>query len=175
MQQAYQRVRERLQIALPHYMPIGVSAPTRKHGREALPREDVKTLRAANGEVSDAVYEAVKAWVAATNADTRQQDEWALHGIQRGISAQTQARAYGVATWRMRRAVNTSGSAVKLTLEWGGTTAPDDQIEITIPAESGFSEVIPGHVLQNGKEVRAFAATANVLVVHGYVNRYENS
>jgi hypothetical protein len=73
------------------------------------------------------------------------------------------------------RVVNTSGAAVKLTLEWGGTTAPDDQIEITIPAESGFSEVIPGHVLQNGKEVRAFAATADVLVVHGYVNRYENT
>src|SRR5688572_21563945 len=45
------------------------------------------------------------------------------------------------------RAINTSASAVKLTLEWGGTTAPDDHIEITIPAESGFTEVIPGHVL----------------------------
>jgi hypothetical protein len=83
---------------------MGVSAPTRKHGREALPREDVKTLRAANGEVSDAVYEAVKALVAATNADTQRQDEWALHGIQRGISAQTQARAFGFPAWRMRRA-----------------------------------------------------------------------
>ncbi len=73
------------------------------------------------------------------------------------------------------RAINTSGSPVKLTVEWGGTTAPNDQIEITIPAESGFTEVIPGHVLQNGAEVRAFAATANVLVLHGFVNRYENT
>lgn len=70
------------------------------------------------------------------------------------------------------RAVNTSGSAVKLTIEWGGTTG-DDQVEITIPAESGFTEVIPGHVLQNAKEVRAFAATANVLILHGFVNRFE--
>ncbi len=73
------------------------------------------------------------------------------------------------------QAVNTSGSAVKLTVEWGGTTSPDDLVEISIPAESGFSEVIPGHVLQNGAEVRAFAATANVIVIHGYVNRYEQT
>lgn len=73
------------------------------------------------------------------------------------------------------RAINTSGSAVKLTLEWGGTTAPDDQIEITIPAEDGFHDVALGHVLQNGKEIRAFAATANVIVLHGFVNRYEQS
>ena len=73
------------------------------------------------------------------------------------------------------RAVNTSGSAVKLTIQWGGTTSPDDLIEQTIPAEDGFTEVIPGHVLQNGKEVRAFAATADVLVLHGFVNRYGNT
>ena len=73
------------------------------------------------------------------------------------------------------RVVNTSASAVKLTIEWGGVTSPDDLVEITIPAESGFTEVIPGHVLQDGAEVRAFAATADVLVMHGYVNRYEYS
>ncbi len=72
------------------------------------------------------------------------------------------------------QAVNTSGSAVKLTVEWGGTNDPGDHIEVTIPAESGFSEVIPGHVLQNGAVVRAFAATANVIVLHGYVNRYQH-
>src|SRR5574341_1259256 len=73
------------------------------------------------------------------------------------------------------RAINTSGSAVKLTIEWGGTGSPDDQVEITIQPESGFTEVIPGHVLQNGVEVRAFAATANVIVLHGFVNRYETT
>lgn len=73
------------------------------------------------------------------------------------------------------RAINTSGTAVKLTIQWGGTTDPDDTVEVTIPAEAGFTEVIPGHVLQNGKEVRAFAATANVIVLHGYVNRFEQT
>jgi hypothetical protein len=73
------------------------------------------------------------------------------------------------------RAINTSGSSVKLTVEWGGTTAPDDLVEITIPAESGFTEVIPGHVLQNGAAVRAFADTADAIILHGFVNRYENT
>jgi len=73
------------------------------------------------------------------------------------------------------RAVNTSTSSVKLTIEWGGTTAPDDLIEVSIAGESGFIEVIPGHVLNNGAEVRAFANTADVIVLHGYVNRYEYS
>lgn len=73
------------------------------------------------------------------------------------------------------RAVNTSDTAVKLTLEWGGTTAPDDQIEITIPGEDGFHDVVRGHVLQNAQQVRAFATTANVIVLHGFVNRYEQT
>ena len=73
------------------------------------------------------------------------------------------------------QAVNTSASAVKLTVEWGGITSPDDLIEITIPAESGFTEVISGNVLQNRAAVRAFAAQANVIVLHGYVNRYQHT
>ena len=73
------------------------------------------------------------------------------------------------------RAVNTSGSSVKLTLEWGGTTSPDDQVEITLPGEDGFHDIVLGHVLQNGKEVRAFAATGDVIVLHGFVNRYEQT
>ena len=72
------------------------------------------------------------------------------------------------------QAVNTSASAVKLTVEWGGTDSPGDHIEVTIPAESGFMQVIPGHVLQNGAIARAFAATADVIVLHGYVNRYQH-
>ncbi|MCY4073058.1 MAG: hypothetical protein OXG60_17325 [Chloroflexi bacterium] len=72
------------------------------------------------------------------------------------------------------KAVNTHTSDVKLTVEWGGSDSPDDLIEVTIPAESGFTEVIPGHVLQNDALVRAFAARANAIVLHGYVNRYQH-
>lgn len=73
------------------------------------------------------------------------------------------------------RAVNTSGAAVKLTIEWGGVASPDDQIEVTIPPEGGFIEVVDGHVLQNAKAVRAFAATANAIIMHGFVNRYDQT
>ena len=67
---------------------------------------------------------------------------------------------------------NTSSAAVKLTIEYGGVAAPDDHIEITIGAEgTGLVLVAPGILLQNSLVVRAFAGTANVLNIFGYVNR----
>jgi hypothetical protein len=71
-------------------------------------------------------------------------------------------------------ATNSSTSNVKLTVQFGGTSSPDDEIETTINAESGLTLVIPGLVLQNAAVVRAFAATANVINVSGYVNRIDN-
>lgn len=68
-------------------------------------------------------------------------------------------------------AVNSSSSAVKLTVEWGGTTANTDHIELTIAAESGLVLLSPGLVLNNGLAVRAFAGTTNVINISGYVNR----
>ena len=71
-------------------------------------------------------------------------------------------------------AVNSSTSSVKLTVEWGEATAPNGNIELTVAAESGLVLVSPGLVLQGNatpKVVKAFAATANVVVIHGYVNR----
>ena len=68
-------------------------------------------------------------------------------------------------------AVNSSTSGVKLTLEWGEATAPDGNIELTVAAESGLVLVIPGLLLQNSLVCKAFAATANVILLHGYVNR----
>jgi hypothetical protein len=70
---------------------------------------------------------------------------------------------------------NTDTTDRKLTIEYGGTISPDNLIEITIPAESGLVLVIPG-LLLNGtgvdpRSVRAFAATANVINISGYVNR----
>jgi hypothetical protein len=67
-------------------------------------------------------------------------------------------------------AVNTSGSAVKLTIEFGGV-ANADNIELTLAGESGLILVSPGLPLQNGLVVRAFAATTNVISISGYVNR----
>lgn len=72
-------------------------------------------------------------------------------------------------------AVNTSASDVKLTIEYGGTTDPDDHIEKTIPAEDGLYLVVPGLMLQNGLLVKAFAATGDVIVLHGYANKIVQS
>lgn len=68
-------------------------------------------------------------------------------------------------------AVNSDTTDRKLTIEFGGTSAPDDLIELTIPAEAGPIPVIPGWRLTNSCVVKAFAATANVVVVNGFVNR----
>jgi len=71
-------------------------------------------------------------------------------------------------------AVNTSASSVKLTIEWGEATAPDGNIEVTVQPEAGLVTIIPGLLLQgnaSAKVVRAFAATANVICIHGFVNR----
>jgi hypothetical protein len=68
-------------------------------------------------------------------------------------------------------AVNSSTAAVKLTIEFGGVVIPDDLIEQTIAAESGLVLVLPGLVLQNALLVRAYAATTNVVIVHGFVNK----
>ena len=70
-------------------------------------------------------------------------------------------------------AVNSSSSSVKLTIEWGEATAPDGNIEFTVPAESGLYLIVPGLPLQGNATalvVKAFAATANVVIIHGFVN-----
>ena len=70
-------------------------------------------------------------------------------------------------------AQNTDTVARKLTIEWGGTTAPDDLIEVTIGPEMGLTLVVPGLLIKGAASalvVRAFAATANVITIHGYVN-----
>ena len=68
-------------------------------------------------------------------------------------------------------AVNTGTDSKKLTIEWGEATAPTGNIELTILGETGLVLVIPGLLLQNGAVVKAFATSANVVMIHGYVNR----
>ena len=65
---------------------------------------------------------------------------------------------------------NTGTSDVKVTFEWGTTTAADGNIELTIPGEAGLVQVIPGLILHNSKVVTAFAGTADVILCLGYVN-----
>lgn len=68
-------------------------------------------------------------------------------------------------------AVNSSTADVKLTIEFGGATSPNDLIEYTVPAENGEHLIVPGFLLQNGLVVTAFAGTANVITINGWVTR----
>ena len=71
-------------------------------------------------------------------------------------------------------AVNASATAIKLTVQWGGTTAVDNDIELTVQPEAGLVTIAPGLVLQGNstaRVIRAFAATADQIVIYGFVNR----
>ena len=68
-------------------------------------------------------------------------------------------------------ATNTSAAAVVLTVEFGGTTDQDDYIELELAADSGMTLIIPGLLLQNSLLVKAWAASADVININGYVNR----
>ena len=68
-------------------------------------------------------------------------------------------------------AVNTTTVSEKLTIEWGTTSAPDDNIELVLSPEGGLITIIPGLILQNALVVRGFAAQANVVSVGGFVNQ----
>ena len=71
-------------------------------------------------------------------------------------------------------AVNSDTTARKLTVEWGGVSSPDDLIEFTVPAESGLYLITAGLVIKGNATplvVRAFCASANVVMIAGFVNR----
>lgn len=67
-------------------------------------------------------------------------------------------------------AFNSTTADVVLTIEFGDATAPDHNIVVTIPYKAGLVPVVPGLILQNGKTVKAFAGSANVVTIVGFVN-----
>lgn len=72
-------------------------------------------------------------------------------------------------------AYNSSSVSVNLTIQYGGTATPDNDIMLTMPSRSGLVLIVPGLVLigtgSAGTSVRAYASAANVITVSGYVNR----
>ena len=68
---------------------------------------------------------------------------------------------------------NVSAAAVETTVEFGGTTSPDDTIVTTIASKVGPVLVCPGLPLQNGLAVKVFAGSANVIMATGYVHRVD--
>ena len=69
-------------------------------------------------------------------------------------------------------AVNDTATDRLLTIQWGGTTATDDDIEYTVKAQNGLYLIIPGLILTGSTTIRALcAAAANAIQISGYVNR----
>jgi hypothetical protein len=67
-------------------------------------------------------------------------------------------------------AYNGHTADLALTIEFGGATVPDQNIVVTIPFKAGLVPVVPGLILQNGMVVKAFAASANLITITGFVN-----
>lgn len=71
-------------------------------------------------------------------------------------------------------AVNSSANSTKLVVEFGGTTAPDDLFEQTIPGESGLYRITSGLILRGNATplvIRAFQDPIDRFIIFGYVNR----
>jgi uncharacterized membrane protein YjjP (DUF1212 family) len=72
-------------------------------------------------------------------------------------------------------ATNSSSAAVVLTIQWGGTTAVDHEIKLTIPANAGLTLIVPGLPITGtgsaGNTVAAYAGTSNVITISGYIHR----
>ena len=66
---------------------------------------------------------------------------------------------------------NSHTASITLTIEWGGTTDPDDLIEVAVPAQQGLMLIVPGLVLQNSLVCKAFASTTNQISLFGFVNK----
>ena len=68
-------------------------------------------------------------------------------------------------------AVNESDVSVNLIVQWGGTTDVDNTMTVGVPPKSGQQLIVPGFVVNGGVVIRAYASTADVIVVYGFVNR----
>ncbi len=66
-------------------------------------------------------------------------------------------------------ATNNHTADVVLTLQFGGTTSPDNEIIMSIPYKSGLFLLCDSLPLQNAKVVTAFAGTTNVIHIYGWV------
>lgn len=72
-------------------------------------------------------------------------------------------------------AYNSSTGPISLTIQYGGTTAVDNDIKIDIPPTSGLTLIVPGLILTGtgaaANTIYAYAGTTNVITISGYVNR----
>jgi len=72
-------------------------------------------------------------------------------------------------------AYNSDTETVSVTIQFGGTTSPDQDVKLSVPAQTGLTYVIPGLLLAGtgsvARTVYAFAGTGSKITISGYVNR----
>lgn len=67
-------------------------------------------------------------------------------------------------------AYNSNTTTETLTLEWGGTTAPDDNMVFYIPPLTTVP-IVADLIIRNSLVVKAFSTTTNKVVLFGFVNK----
>lgn len=85
--------------------------------------------------------------------------------VHAAVAGQTPGTYDEVWLW----AQNNHTANVVLQIEFGSADTADN-ITVTIPYKSGLVPVVPGLPMQNGAAVTAFAATLDVITLHGFVN-----
>lgn len=91
-----------------------------------------------------------------------------------GDSIHTASATAGILDEVFLAAHNTSDADVVLTLEIGGTTVGFQRV-VTVPANSTIWIISGDIVLGNEVNIAAFAETADVINITGYVNRVDQS
>lgn len=72
-------------------------------------------------------------------------------------------------------AYNGHTADVVLTIEFGGVAVPDNTLVMTIPFKNGLTLLLDGHALSGSgsvaQSIAAFAGTANVITLWGFIMR----
>ena len=70
-------------------------------------------------------------------------------------------------------ASNVTATAATLTIQFGGTTDPTNDLvyQISVPANSPPIPLVTGQVLNGGLLVKAWSGTASAINLSGFVNR----
>lgn len=73
--------------------------------------------------------------------------------------------------WLWAQNNDADGETRTLTIEFGGTTDPDNLIIVPVACKAGPVLAVPGFPLRNALVVKAFSDEANDVQIYGYVNR----
>jgi hypothetical protein len=68
-------------------------------------------------------------------------------------------------------AINTAIGDLTLTIQYGGTVSPNNDIIYNVASKDGLKCIVPGLLLQNSLEIRAYSSTSDFINIHGFVNR----